>query len=75
MTDAEWMDRSNSCLFVRNLSSFIRRIPPCRAKGGQIGETRLNFRGHGAVQKHLTLWFESIFDAAYIYFCTKVIDK
>lgn len=39
-----------------------------------MGETRLNFRGHGAVQTVLTL-FESIFDAAYVYFCTKVIEK
>lgn len=35
----------------------------------------MNFRGHGAVKILLTLLFESVFEAAYVYFCTKVIDK
>lgn len=74
MTDAVWTDRLNFCLFVCNLFSFSRSISPCRAEG-EWGKTRLNFRGHGAVQTLLSLLFESIFDAAYVYFCTKVIDK
>lgn len=40
-----------------------------------MGERRLNFRGHGALQTLLTLPLESIFVAAYVYFCTKVIEK
>lgn len=40
-----------------------------------MGEKRLNFGGRGAVRTLLTMSFKSIFDAAYVYFCTKVIDQ